>query len=156
MMNDTEYCGRGVCAAMEGHEGTCAEASGWDEAPEANHGNALVAEIATAIRRNCTAPSDLIGKTDALVAFVADWIENPPAWVNVSYRNAEPEGEPAHLSAQEAATEVEPPQEDRYSSGQHLRVVHQGRPVCDTCTNVLGLNVRWDQARCRAGVVTNE
>ncbi|ORM21800.1 hypothetical protein [Prescottella equi] len=24
-----EYCGRGLCAALEGHEGTCAEASGW-------------------------------------------------------------------------------------------------------------------------------
>ncbi len=24
-----EPCGRGICAANEGHEGTCAEASGW-------------------------------------------------------------------------------------------------------------------------------
>lgn len=24
------YCGLGVCAAMDGHKGTCAEASGWD------------------------------------------------------------------------------------------------------------------------------
>ena len=28
---EARYCGRGICAAMEGHEGTCAEASGWDE-----------------------------------------------------------------------------------------------------------------------------
>jgi len=30
------YCGRGICAAMEGHAGTCAEASGWavDGEPE--------------------------------------------------------------------------------------------------------------------------
>ena len=26
-----EPCGRGVCAAAEGHEGTCAEASGWED-----------------------------------------------------------------------------------------------------------------------------
>ena len=26
-----QMCGRGVCAAPEGHEGTCAEASGWAE-----------------------------------------------------------------------------------------------------------------------------
>lgn len=29
-----EHCGRGVCAANEGHEGTCAQASGWDEVDE--------------------------------------------------------------------------------------------------------------------------
>lgn len=28
------YCGRGVCAAMEGHEGTCDEASGWAIDPQ--------------------------------------------------------------------------------------------------------------------------
>lgn len=27
---EPQHCGRGVCAAMEGHEGTCAEASGWE------------------------------------------------------------------------------------------------------------------------------
>jgi hypothetical protein len=27
--DDWEPCGRGVCAAEEGHEGTCPEASGW-------------------------------------------------------------------------------------------------------------------------------
>lgn len=52
----------------------------------AEHDRALVAEIATAIRRHCTAPSELIGQTDPLLAFVADWIENPPDWVTVSYR----------------------------------------------------------------------
>ena len=25
------HCGRGICAAGDGHEGTCSEASGWDE-----------------------------------------------------------------------------------------------------------------------------
>lgn len=28
------YCGLGVCAANDGHEGTCAEASGWDDVEE--------------------------------------------------------------------------------------------------------------------------
>ena len=28
-----QYCGLGVCCAEDGHEGTCAEASGWDEEP---------------------------------------------------------------------------------------------------------------------------
>lgn len=28
-INSYDYCGRGVCAAPEGHEGTCEEASGW-------------------------------------------------------------------------------------------------------------------------------
>ncbi|WP_288799428.1 hypothetical protein [uncultured Arsenicicoccus sp.] len=27
----TEACGKGVCAANAGHEGTCAEASGWED-----------------------------------------------------------------------------------------------------------------------------
>jgi hypothetical protein len=32
---DTMPCGLGICAANDGHEGTCAEASGWaDEAPQ--------------------------------------------------------------------------------------------------------------------------
>lgn len=32
------------------------------------------------------------------------------------------------------------------SSGEHLKVFHNGSEVCDTCINVLGLNVRWDPA----------
>lgn len=32
-MTEWEPCGRGVCAANEGHEGTCAGASGWVEEP---------------------------------------------------------------------------------------------------------------------------
>jgi hypothetical protein len=32
---EASYCGRGICAAMEGHEGTCAEASGWADVPPA-------------------------------------------------------------------------------------------------------------------------
>jgi len=27
-------CGRGICCANDGHEGTCAEASGWDREAE--------------------------------------------------------------------------------------------------------------------------
>ena len=30
---DYEPCGLGICAANEGHAGTCAEASGWPEMP---------------------------------------------------------------------------------------------------------------------------
>lgn len=46
------YCGRGVCAAEEGHEGTCDEASGWAHDPSLPaaraHGvvDALVRQIA--------------------------------------------------------------------------------------------------------------
>lgn len=29
--SEWEACGRGICAAEEGHEGTCAQASGWDD-----------------------------------------------------------------------------------------------------------------------------
>ena len=28
------YCTRGVCAAEDGHAGTCAEASGWADEPD--------------------------------------------------------------------------------------------------------------------------
>lgn len=35
------------------------------------------------------------------------------------------------------------------SSGLHLPVIHQRSMVCDTCTNTLGINIRWDQAPCR-------
>lgn len=37
---------------------------------------------------------------------------------------------------------------DAISSGEHRRVVmpDSDLPVCDTCTNVLGLNIRWDQS----------
>lgn len=41
-----------------------------------------------------------------------------------------------------------------HSSGKHRRVrLSEGDdlPVCDTCTNVLGLNVRWDHAVLRPG-----
>lgn len=30
-MSESTYCGLGICAAMDGHEGTCDEASGWDD-----------------------------------------------------------------------------------------------------------------------------
>lgn len=48
-----------------------------------------VHEAAEAIRHHCTAPFELTHPTvqiDALIAWVADWIENPPEWVEVSYR----------------------------------------------------------------------
>lgn len=35
------------------------------------------------------------------------------------------------------------------STGRHERVRHQGSWVCDTCVNVLGINIRWDQAPCQ-------
>jgi len=55
------------------------------------------------------------------------------------------------LSAQEAATDIEP-EGDKYSSGEHRKVMHQRSYVCDTCINVLGINIRWDQAPCRKEV----
>lgn len=30
ILNPAEPCGRGACAAPEGHPGTCSEASGWE------------------------------------------------------------------------------------------------------------------------------
>lgn len=48
-------------------------------------------------------------------------------------------------------TPDEPPVTDT-SSGEHRRVIrHVGDdlPICDTCINVLGLNVRWDHAVLR-------
>ena len=36
--------------------------------------------------------------------------------------------------------------EDRYSTGKHVKVMHQGGYVCDTCVNILGINIRWDHA----------
>ena len=46
----------------------------------------------------------------------------------------------------ETGNELRDDDGDLISSGKHLRVLHQGGYVCDTCTNVLGLNVRWDHA----------
>jgi len=46
---------------------------------------------------------------------------------------------------------VEPVQvdEDTFSTGKHQRLNHSGSFVCDTCINVLNINIRWDQAPCR-------
>ena len=46
---------------------------------------------------------------------------------------------------------VEPEQvdEDTFSTGNHQRVGISGAFVCDTCINVLNINIRWDQAPCR-------
>lgn len=46
----------------------------------------------------------------------------------------------------ETGNEIRDEDGDLISSGKHLRVLHQGGYVCDTCTNVLGINVRWDHA----------
>ena len=61
------------------------------------HDADVIREAAGAIRRNATAPSELIYPTvqiDALIAWVADWIENPPEWVHVSWRTEKPEDKP--------------------------------------------------------------
>ncbi|MDF2895751.1 MAG: hypothetical protein K0Q46_2537 [Rhodococcus erythropolis] len=45
------------------------------------------------------------------------------------------------------------------SSGQHRKVLLQAGddlPVCDTCVNILGLNVRWDHAVQRHALMPNE
>lgn len=52
---------------------------------------AMIHEVAEAIRHHATAPSELIYphvQIDALIAWVADWIENPPDWVKVSWHSA--------------------------------------------------------------------
>lgn len=42
-----------------------------------------VRAIVSAIRQNCTPPTEaLMAGGDALVASVADWVENPPEWVH--------------------------------------------------------------------------
>ena len=55
--------------------------------------------------------------------------------------------------AQEAAEPMRDADGDMISSGEHRKVSMSGDSffvcVCDTCTNVLGLNVRWDHASKR-------
>jgi hypothetical protein len=52
-----------------------------------NDSRDAVHEAAEAVRRHATPPSELASpKSDALLIWVADWIENPPEWVKVSYR----------------------------------------------------------------------
>ena len=36
-----------------------------------------------------------------------------------------------------------------FPTGKHQRLNHSGSFVCDTCINVLNINIRWDQAPCR-------
>lgn len=44
-------------------------------------------EIAEAIRRHCTPSHEAYQRGgDFLIAAVADWIENPPEWVDASWR----------------------------------------------------------------------
>lgn len=55
----------------------------------AEHDARVIHEAAEAIRAHATAPTELIYphvQIDALIAWVADWMENPPEWVKVSYR----------------------------------------------------------------------
>lgn len=53
--------------------------------------------------------------------------------------------------AQEAAEPMRDADGDMISSGEHRKISMSGDSffVCDTCTNVLGLNVRWDHASKR-------
>ena len=53
--------------------------------------------------------------------------------------------------AQEAAEPLRDADGDMTSSGEHRKISMSGDSffVCDTCTNVLGLNVRWDHASKR-------
>jgi hypothetical protein len=63
-----------------------------DAAPSdilAEHDARVIHEAAEAIRAHATAPTELIHphvQIDPLIAWVADWMENPPEWVKVSYR----------------------------------------------------------------------
>lgn len=45
-----------------------------------------VESIAASIRANCTPPAEAYqAGGDALIASVADWIENPPEWVKSTW-----------------------------------------------------------------------
>lgn len=55
-----------------------------------------------------------------------------------------PEPEVAELP--ETGLEVRDGDGDLVMSGEHRKVLHQGGYVCDTCVNILGINVRWDRA----------
>lgn len=62
-------------------------------------------------------------------------------------------GEPAddERETREAAEPMRDADGDMISSGEHRKISMSGDSffVCDTCTNVLGLNVRWDHASKR-------
>lgn len=55
MASDFVPCGRGVCAVAEGHEGRCAQASGWDsfteDAKDAAFERGYAAGLAAALAR---------------------------------------------------------------------------------------------------------
>lgn len=57
-----------------------------------------------------------------------------------------PSGAPQAEVLPETGNELRDEDGDLISSGKHLRVLHQGGYVCDTCVNILGINVRWDRA----------
>ena len=54
--------------------------------------------------------------------------------------------EPEVLELPETGLEVRDGDGDLITTGEHRRVLHQGGYVCDTCVNILGINVRWDRA----------
>ena len=54
--------------------------------------------------------------------------------------------EPEALELPETGLEVRDGDGDLITTGEHRRVLHQGGYVCDTCVNILGINVRWDRA----------
>lgn len=60
-----------------------------------------------------------------------------------------PEPEVAELP--ETGLEVRDGDGDLVMSGEHRKVLHQGGYVCDTCVNILGINVRWDRAGLMEG-----
>lgn len=56
--------------------------------PEGSERERVVAQIVTAVRQNCTPPNEAYSLGgDHLIAAVADWIENPPDWVNAPWRS---------------------------------------------------------------------
>lgn len=55
-----------------------------------------------------------------------------------------PEPEVAELP--ETGLEVRDGDGDLIMSGEHRKVLHQGGYVCDTCVNILGINVCWGRA----------
>ena len=73
-----------------------------------------------------------------------------PAWTAVDHDDllAALEGapEPEALELPETGLEVRDGDGDLITTGEHRRVLHQGGYVCDTCVNILGINVRWDRA----------
>ncbi|TFD74717.1 hypothetical protein [Cryobacterium fucosi] len=69
---EQEHCGLGSCAATGGHEGTCAEASGWDVEGEPER-EALITEL-----RECGAGDIRFGISDIADAILAAGYRREP------------------------------------------------------------------------------